>query len=74
MFRERRRIHVINPKLAASRATEDTHAQGEAMAKNLAGDNIQLHFSFSLCRLTKNLRADMEEKWRFVGDSDATKI
>ncbi|CAM9208539.1 unnamed protein product, partial [Ectocarpus fasciculatus] len=29
MFRERRRIHVINPKLAASRATEDTHAQGQ---------------------------------------------
>lgn len=29
MFRERRRIHVINPKLAAHRATEDTHAQGE---------------------------------------------
>ncbi|CAM9975348.1 unnamed protein product [Ectocarpus sp. 12 AP-2014] len=29
MFRERRRIHVINPRLAASRATEDTHAQGQ---------------------------------------------
>lgn len=29
MFRERRRIHVINPKLSASRATADTHAQGE---------------------------------------------
>lgn len=28
-FRERRRIHVINPKLAADRAIEDTHAQGE---------------------------------------------
>lgn len=28
MFRERRRIHVINPKLSASRATADTHAQG----------------------------------------------
>lgn len=29
MFRERRRIHVINPKLSASRATADTHAQGD---------------------------------------------
>ena len=29
VFRERRRIHVINPKLAASRVMEDAHAQGE---------------------------------------------
>lgn len=35
MFRERRRIHVINPKLSASRATADTHAQGELYARLL---------------------------------------
>ncbi|CAM9177491.1 unnamed protein product [Discosporangium mesarthrocarpum] len=28
-FREKRRIHVINPKLAADRVTADTHAQGQ---------------------------------------------
>ncbi|CAM9109976.1 unnamed protein product [Choristocarpus tenellus] len=29
MFREKRRIHVIDPKLAAERVTADTHAQGQ---------------------------------------------